>query len=178
MRHTLWAFVLAVGCYGESITPPDYPVEEPGPEGTDLQVDQNDLRFPLTSELGTEITRPIAKTIEWPGISTEEGTTFADGKVVVDQIMRDDSQDGTYGVRVRLKNTTKEAQRLEYVIRFYTREGHRIAGYQGVAGTQERWKGFVINPFRYTVVDDFARVHGAEGFRLHVRAAGAGGENK
>lgn len=173
MRHGVWALVLAVGCYGESIHPPDSPQEEPGPEGADLVVDQTDYEHPRTHELGTELTRPIAKTVEWPGISTEEGTTYVDGKVVVDQIMRDDDPHGTYGVRVRLKNTTKEALKLEYVIRFYTRQGVRIAGYQGFAGTEERWKAFVVPPYRNTVVDDFSRVHGAEGFRLHVRAAGS-----
>ncbi len=175
MRYAiLAAFLVVAGC-GDSIHPDAYPEEEPGPEGTYVEVDQSIYDSPSISELGTDATRPIAKTIEWPGISTEEGASYADDIVVVDRITREDA-DGSYGARVRLKNKTQQLLRLEYVIRFYDRQGGRIAGYKGVAGDGERWTSFTIEPLKYAVVDDFARVIGAEGFRLHVRAPGGAGD--
>src|SRR5437867_7250527 len=107
MRYAILALVFAVGCYGESIHPPQEPPMEAGPEGTEVVVDPHLYDIIQTSELGTEKVRPIAKTIEWPGVSTEVGDTFKGDAVVVDQIFRDDS-DNSYGVRIRLKNTTPQ----------------------------------------------------------------------
>jgi len=174
MRYALAALLVIAGCTGDSIGAGEYPPEEAGPE-VDRDFDPSVYDKPVISELGTELTRPIAKTIEWPGISTEEGASFADNTVVVDRIFRDDA-DGSYGARVRLKNKTKQLLKLEYVIRFYTRAGARIAGYKGVAGNDERWTPFTVEPLRYAILDDFARVIGAEGFRLHVRAPGGTGD--
>ena len=61
----------------------------------------------------------------------------------MDRILRDDA-DNNYAVRVRLKNTTKDVQ---------------------------KWQGAVVDPFGYATISDFARVMGAEGFRLYVRGA-------
>jgi uncharacterized protein YcfL len=175
MRYALAALLVISGCAGDSISSGEYPQEEPGPEGTDVVVDPSVYENPGTAELGTELTRPIAKTIEWPGISTEEGARFIDDAVVVDRIFREDA-DGTYGARVRVKNTTKQVLKAEYVIRFYTRKGGRIAGYKGVAGNEERWTPVAIEPLRTAVLDDSARVTGAEGFRLHLRTPGGTGD--
>lgn len=176
MRYALLAALLAVaGCAGDSIGAGEYPQEEPGPEGTEVEIDPSIYENPGISELGTDLTRPIAKTIEWPGISTEEGARFVDDSLVVDRIVREDA-DGTYGARVRVKNTTRQALKVEYVIRFYTRKGARIVGYKGVAGNDERWTPVSIDSLRAAVLDDFARVTGAEGFRLHVRGPGSSGD--
>lgn len=174
MRYAAVALstALFIGCYGESVHPPDYPREEAGDEGTEVKIDPEILDQVATSELGTDRTRGIAKTIEWTGISTEVGATYADDAVAVDHIFRDDS-DNNYGVRVRLNNSTKHAVRLEYLLRFYTRQGGQILGYKGVGGAQERWTGIVLDPFGTAVADDFARVMGAEGFRLFLRKAGS-----
>jgi len=177
MRHALWALVLlaggstlfATGC-GESIHPPDEWAEEAGPEGTDVHIDPAKLNNP-TSELGTDRIRPIAKTIEWLPIGTEEGATYADEALIVDRILRDDA-DNNYAVRVRLKNTTKDVQKAKWIIRFYTRHGAQIAGYVGGIGSQEKWQGVVVEPFGYATISDFARVMGADGFRLYVKGAG------
>jgi len=177
MRHAFRASVLlagvaamlVAGC-GESIHPPREWDEKAGPEGTDVEIDPAKLNNP-TSELGTDRVRPIAKTIEWLPIGTEDGATYADEALIVDRILRDDA-DNNYAVRVRLKNTTKDVQKAQWLVRFYTRQGAQIAGYVGGIGSQERWQGVVVEPFGYATVSDFARVMGAEGFRLYVKGAG------
>jgi hypothetical protein len=170
MRHAFWALVLVAGCNSESIHPPDEWREEAGPEGTDVHIDPAKLNNP-TSELGTDRVRGIAKTIEWLPIGTEEGATYSDEALVVDRILRDDAENN-YAVRVRLKNATKEVQKGQWLIRFYNRQGAQISGYVGGIGSQERWQGVVVDPFGYATVSDFARVMGAEGFRLYVKGAG------
>ena len=162
----------AAGCGGESVTPPDYPRDEAGPEGTDVAIPADTYEKPSISEFGTHKTRGIAKTLEWPGISTEEGTSYLGDALVVDRIFREDASN-FYAVRVRLKNTTKSPVKGEYLVRFYTRQGERILGYLGVGGEQERWTGFVVEPFGSAVINDFSRVMGAEGFRLAVRGTGS-----
>jgi hypothetical protein len=59
------------------------------------------------------------------------------------------------------------------MIRFYTRQGERILGYIGVGGQEERWTGFVADPFGMVTINDFCRVAGAEGFRLFIRGGGS-----
>lgn len=175
MRYALFALLFAAGCYGESIRPPEEPGVQPGPEGSEVVIDPNLYDILRISELDTEKIRPIAKTIEWPGVSTDVGETYANDAAVVDHIFRDDS-DNNYGVRIRLKNSTREIQKLEYLIRFYNRDGARLAGWVGGIGSQERWHGFLIEPLRHTVISDFCKVMGAEGFRLVVRGAGGNAE--
>jgi len=172
MRYVL-ALVIAdgiAGCNSESIHPPNEWREEAGPEGTDVNIDPAKLNNP-TSELGTDRVRPIAKTIEWLPIGTEEGASYADESLVVERILRDDA-DNNYAVRVRLKNTTKDVQKVQWIIRFYNRNGAQISGYVGGIGSGERWQGAVVEPFGYTTISDFARVMGAEGFRLYVKGTG------
>jgi hypothetical protein len=170
MRYALLAVLFVAGC-GESIKPGSEWQEEAGSGGTTVNIDPAMLNNP-TSELGTDRTRGIAKTIEWAPISTEEGATYGDDAVVVDRILRDDAENN-YGVRVRLKNTTKDVRKLQWLIRFYTRHGSQIAAYEGGIGAQEKWQGAVIDPFGYVTVSDFARVMGADGFRLLVKTAGS-----
>lgn len=174
MKRSLIALVLAAawGCGGDSITPPDYPRQEAGPEGTDVAIPADTYDKPSITELGTDRTRGIAKTLEWPGISTEEGSTYLGEAVAVERIFREDA-DNLYAVRVRLKNGQKTPAKGEYLVRFYTRNGERILGYIGVGGQEERWTGFVIDGFGNVVVNDFCRVSGAEGFRLFIRPRGS-----
>jgi hypothetical protein len=158
-------------CSGESIHPGKEWREEAGDEGTEVDIDPAKLNNP-TSELGTERVRGIAKTIEWLPIGTEEGATYCDDALVVDRILRDDAENN-YGVRVRLKNTSKNVVKLKWILRFYTRQGAQIAGYAGGLGKGgEQWQGAVAEPFGYVTVSDFARVMGAEGFRLYITGAG------
>ncbi|MBI3858285.1 MAG: DUF1425 domain-containing protein [Planctomycetes bacterium] len=170
MRHALWALIVLAGCGGESIHPPDEWREEAGNEGTDVNIDPAKLNNP-TSELGTDRVRAIAKTIEWLPIGTEEGATYNNEGLIVDRILRDDAENN-YAVRVRLKNATKDVQKAQYLIRFYHRSGAQIAGYVGGIGSQERWQGVIVEPYGYATVSDFARVMGAEGFRLYVKGGG------
>jgi hypothetical protein len=169
MRYALLALVFTAGC-GESIRPPAEWQEEAGNEGTDVNIDPAKLNNP-TSELGTDRVRAIAKTIEWLPIGTEEGATYNDEALIVDRVLRDDA-DNNYAVRVRLKNTTKDVQKVQWIIRFYNRSGAQIAGYVGGVGAGERWQGAVVDPFGYTTISDFARVMGAEGFRLYLKGPG------
>ena len=85
MRHALIALsaVAFIGCYGESVHPPDYPREEAGDEGTEVAINPEILDQIQTAELGTDRTRGIAKTIEWTGISTEVGATYHDDALTV-----------------------------------------------------------------------------------------------
>jgi len=174
MKRALLALVpiFALGCSGESVNSGDYPRDEAGDEGTDVAIPAETYEKPSISEFGTNRTRGIAKTIEWAGISTDEGTTYLGDAVAVDRIFREDAEN-FYAVRVRLKNTGKTPVKGEYLVRFYTRTGMRILGYIGVGGTEERWTGFHLEPFGSIVVNDFCRVSGAEGFRLAVRGAGS-----
>src|SRR5262249_19239085 len=120
---------------------------------------------------GTERVRPIAKTIEWLPIGTEEGANYADDRLIVDRILRDDA-DNNYAVRVRLKNSSKDVLKIKWIIRFYNRPGAQISGYAGGLGKDERWQGAVVEPYGYVTISDFARVMGAEGFRLYVTGGG------
>jgi len=169
--------LFASGCYGESVHAPDYPQDEPGPEGTDVQADPALYDKVITDELDTQRTRPIAKTIEWPGISTETGESYLGDALVVERILRDDS-DNSYAIRIRLKNTSKQVVKAECLIRFFTQSGGQIASYVGGIGAQERWTGVVAEPFGVVTVTDFARVIGAEGFRLYVRGHGGKSDGK
>ena len=170
MRHAFWLLLLLAACNSESIHPGKEWREEAGDEGTEVAIDPARLNNP-TSELGTDRTRGIAKTIEWLPIGTEEGATFCDEALVVERILRDDA-DNNYGVRVRLKNTTKNVVKAKYIVRFYNRQGAQISGYAGGLGKDERWQGVVVEPYSYATVSDFARVMGAEGFRLYVTGPG------
>ncbi len=175
MKKHAWAsLVLLAGCMGESVTPPAEFEPEAGDEGTELILDPAKLSNP-TAELGTDKTRPIAKTIEWLPIGTEQGVTFNGEAVVVDRITRDDAN-GLYGVQIRLKNRTKDRQKLQWLVRFYTRTGGQIMGYAGGLGAGERWQGAVVEPYGSVTVSDFARSNGAEGFRLFVKGAGGAGD--
>lgn len=169
-RYALFAFVLAVGCYGESVHPPQEPALEPGPEGTEIETPIG--RAPRTGELDTDRTRPIAKSVEWPNLGTEEGDTYLEDAILVDEIFRH-SAGGDYGVRVRLKNATPELLRVEYLIRFTDRRGAPFWGHGGGGGAGERWTPLVLEPFGTATAADFARAIGAEGFRLYVRKAGS-----
>jgi hypothetical protein len=172
MKKVAFVLLLIVGgCYGESVRPPGELQEEAGDEGTEVTIDPKIYEI-QTSELGTNRTHPIAKTIEWPGISSQAGDSYHEEAVKIDHVFRDDS-DNHYGVRVRLKNTTKNALKMEFLIRFYTRTGGQVMSYVGHSGVEERWTGVVVDPLKYATVTDFARIPGAEGFRLFLRGAGS-----
>lgn len=172
-RHALFALVLAVGCYGESVHPPEEPSVEPGPEGTEIETPIG--RTPRTGELDTDRTRPIAKSVEWPNLGTEEGDTYLEDAILVDEIFRQ-SAGGDYGVRVRLKNTTQQLLSVEYLIQFTDRRGVPFLGHVGGGASGGRWTGLVLEPFGMATAADFARAIGAEGFRLFVRKAGSKAE--
>ena len=156
-------------------------------QGEDIYLNLN------TSELGTDITRPIAKTIEWPDISTATGETYHRGRLTVDHITREDS-DHMYGVRVRLRNTSPHLLTMEYLIRFFARVPGQnldpiemedgtytrprlvltpIAGWNGHNGEEDRWTSILIEPYMTSVLSDFSRIMGAEGFQLLVRGRGS-----
>ncbi|MBI2932265.1 MAG: DUF1425 domain-containing protein [Planctomycetes bacterium] len=170
MRFISWTLIAVVmaGCGGRR-RPEPYPVEPVRSTNTEFAVDPTVYDEPRTSELGTNRTRGIAKTIEWQEIGTELGTTYCAGAVVVDQILREDAQD-FYGVRVRLKNTRSESLTVGYQIRFYSVQGEALIGFR------TDWRSAVVEPFGYETVTDACRLKGAVGFRLFVRLAGTAEE--
>lgn len=177
MRILLALPLMAAACGGGGISYPDEPQEPVSSEyyGEDADQVRHVLDSFRTSELETDRTRPVAKTIEWPKISTKVGTPYVAGKVAVERIERLDSGN-SYGTRVRLKNTTKEVLVLEYRFRFLNRRGGELVPYAGVSGDEAHWTGFVLEPFGVETVGDFSRIIGADGFRLFVRPRGGDGD--
>ena len=96
------------------------------------------------------------------------GTPYVSGQVVVDAIRRMDAGN-TYGVQVRMKNTTNQVLAVEFRFRFVNRKGGEQIPYLGISGAEERWTGVVFEPYGVKTMSDFSRIIGAEGFRLFVR---------
>lgn len=168
MRHYAWVVVAAAlaGCGGGGT---DYAPEPVTSYDTEFEVDADVYAHPRTSELGTDRTRGVAKTIEWQKAGTEIGTAYCAGAVVVDHILRHDAQN-FYGVTVRVKNTRNEAQRLQWRILFYSLHGETLLGFN------EDWKSIVLDPLGHESVTDSCRLKGATAFRLFLRAGGASDE--
>lgn len=185
MRYAFFAILAVAGC-GSSDEEYAADPSDPGTDVTyvtdvtdvtDVTVDPKDLDHPRISELDTDRLRPPAKTIEWAPLGTTQGTKYHSGAVVVERIHREDA-DHSYGVRVRLENTTKDVLKMEYLVRFVMRAGGELGGYTGSNGTVDRWSPFVLEPYGVKEVGDFCRVMGAEGFKLFVRGAGATGDGR
>jgi uncharacterized protein YcfL len=142
------------------------PDEKASSTDTNLDIDKRIYDHPKTSELGTDRTRPIAKTVDWPAVSTNEGTTYQAGTAVIDKIFRQDADD-FYAVGVRIGNRTTQPLKLEYRILFYDKNGARVLS------LETDFRNFIVEPRDVTVVSDGCRTKGAVGFRLFVRAAGS-----
>jgi hypothetical protein len=169
MRHLAWLAVVAAGCGGGMKVPndPDEPVRSDGRVDVDPAAYQN-VR---TSELGTDRTRGIAKTIEWQKSGTELGTTYCGGAVVVEKILRDDA-DNFYGVRVRLANRQNQAAAFQWRIQFTNLKGEPLIGFNHNEVDEPVWKSVSLAPLGMEVVTDSCRLKGAVAFRLFVRKAG------
>ncbi len=147
-----------------------------GPQAPDLTTDDftyqiqtsEELLEVQTSELGTDKIHDRAKTIEWANISTDAGTRYLGGSILVDRVLRYDAAN-LYGVKVRLKNTTTEPLAFEYQVRFFDADGIWLIG------LRDPWKQIAIEPFRLRTLKASARRTGAVGFRVHIRAAGGDG---
>ena len=133
-----------------------------------------------THELGTDRTRGRAKTIEWAKISTTAGTRYLGGAVVVDRIIRSDAED-IYGVEVRLKNVNDRRISFQVRIYFIDEEGNYILGVKSRGfdtRVDEDWKTVAIEGLGLHSVTDSARMRGAVGFDLRIRASGTDGEGR
>jgi hypothetical protein len=151
------------------------PLDPVSSSDTNVQVDPSIYQNPQTSELGTDRTRGIAKTIEWSRNGTEMGSTFCRETIVVDHIMREDAENW-YGVRVRLKNTQTAAQAIQWHITFFNAKGERLLSLNETwkeGDWQETWKSAVLDGLGLVTLTDACRLKGAVGFRLYVRKAGA-----
>ncbi len=173
MRYALFAILAVAGCGSAQ----EGPGGEPLDLGTDITFDPKDVDHPQISELDTDRLRPPAKTIEWSALSTSVGESFHSDAVVVDRIHREDA-DHNFGVRVLLKNTTRDVLKMEYLVRFVMRAGGELGGYTGSNGAGDRWSPFALEPYGIKEVGDFCRVMGADGFKLFVRGAGAATDGK
>ena len=118
-----------------------------------------------TYSLGTERLRPVSKTIDWPDVSTPDGAGFLGGDIVVDRILREDS-DNMYGIRVRLGNKSTNLQEIEYRIQFTDEKKVDLLA------VHDGWRSIVIEPRGLREVTDACRVHGAIGFQIQVRRTG------
>jgi len=177
MRHLAWALMAVAcatpGCGRRSIGDvPDEPRDPYGSTDTEFTVDPSIYENPRTSELGTERTRGIAKTIEWQKSGTELGTTYCGGVAVVDKVLRDDAEN-FYSVRVRLENRRNEKHHLQWRIQFYNAKGEPLIGFNHNEVDEPTWKAIVLDPLGFSTVTDSCRLKGAVGFRLFVRKAGS-----
>lgn len=118
-----------------------------------------------TDELGTERTRGLAKTIDWPNAGTNETTTFLNGDLVVDRILREDAEN-LYGVRVRLGNRTTRVEKIEYRFRFFDSTGAELLP------IHTDWRPAILEPRGLREVSDSCSVRWAVGFHLLVRRPG------
>ncbi len=174
MRHYVWfAAVLAAGCGGGSALDDEYPTEQPSSTDTQFTVDPSIYENPHTSELGTNRTRGIAKTIDWQKTGTETGTAYCAGAAVVDQVLRDDAEN-FYGVRIRLKNTKSGAQAFQWRIYFFNIKGEAMLGFNHDEKEAPSWKSVHVDSLGYATVTDSCRLRGAVSFRLFVRQGGNG----
>ena len=145
-----------------------------GPEAAPLTTDDftyqietsEDLLELRTSEIGTDKIHDRSKTVEWANISTDAGTRYLGGTIVIDRVLRYDAAN-LYGVKVRLKNTTAKPLAAEYQVRFFAADGTWLIG------LRDPWKRIALDPFRLRTLKASARRTGAVGFRLHLRAPGS-----
>ncbi len=157
MRNCALAFVLLVSCSSTRKTK-----EPERREASDPTLLTRNTQPGATGDLGTERTRPGSKTIDWPGLGTAENTTFLNGDIVVDRILREDGEN-MYGARVRLGNRSSRIQRLEFRFVFLDPQGSRLLP------VRNRWHSIMIEPRGVLEVSDACRVHGAVAFELFVR---------
>ncbi|MBI4564961.1 MAG: DUF1425 domain-containing protein [Planctomycetes bacterium] len=144
----------------------DVPEPREGPIDVSGQID----RVALSSELSTSRTRDMAKTIEWPDMSTSEGNEYLGGAVTVDKIFRYDA-DNLFVVKVRLQNETDQSITFEWKVTFLDRHGRDIAGF-GFEDA-DAWKSLQIEPLSWETVSSNARIRGAVGFKLWIRPRSA-----
>lgn len=173
MRHLVWALLplLVPACGRRHLDIPDEPIEPAYSDGL-VDVDPSIYASMKTSELGTERTRGIAKTIEWQKSGTELGTTYCGGAVVVEKVLRDDAEN-FFGVRVRMENRRNEKHTLQWRLQFYNAKGEPLIGFIHNEVNEPVWKSIVLPPLGFETVTDSCRLKGAVAFRLFVRKGGA-----
>ena len=137
-----------------------------------LMVDAAFYENVTTSELGTELIRGTAKTVDWSFGSIDEGTTYLGGFIKVDKIFRQDA-DNFFKVSIRLRNTDGSPAKVEWKIALYDAQGTRMAGLSDWVGDKEVWRSASIEPRSSVLINNGSRVKGATVFRLTVRRSGA-----
>jgi hypothetical protein len=166
---------LAGGCRRQN---PDfyntYDAEEEavGEYDPSLMVDPAFYENVKTSELGTELIRGTAKTVDWSFGSIDEGATYLGGFLRVDKVFRQDADD-FFKVTIRLRNTDASPAKIEWKIALFDANGTRMSGLTDWVGDKEVWRSASIEPRSSVLVNNGSRIKGATVFRLHVRRAGA-----
>lgn len=140
-----------------------------------LMVDPAFYENVKTSELGTDVLRGPAKSVDWAFGSVEEGTTYIGGAIGVEKIHRNDAEN-FYNVSIRLRNRQATAQKIEWKIALFDGTGARVSGLTDWVGEKEVWHAASLEPHAFVSVSNGARLKGATVFRLHVRRAGASDE--
>ena len=159
MRRSALLLLALASCSGSSRKEPTR-TEEPV-----TRVDPQSSNPVRTDELGTDRTRPVAKTLEWPNVSTSDQAVYLGGEVVIDRIRREDAED-MYGVYVRLGNRSTQVQKIEYRILFFGANRNRLLG------VHEEYRSAILEPRGVREVSDACALHGAVGFQLLVRRTG------
>jgi hypothetical protein len=180
MRHlAAWSLLSAAvlaGCRANTSLdmyyPPDDEEYEAIGDAPALLMDPAYYEEVKTSELGTEKTRGIAKTVDWIDVSTTIGTTYMNGGIGVESIERGDA-DNFYSARVLIKNRNVATAKIECKIAFFNAQGDRLIGVDDFTGDKEVWQPVQLEGLGSAKVTNSCRVKGAVSFRLHVRAAGA-----
>ncbi len=163
------------GCGWGEIDIEEMPMEPVSSSDTQVSVDPSVYESPKTSELGTDRTRGQAKTLEWQQVGTEMGATYCGGAVVVDHVIREDA-DNWYGVRVRVKNTQNNVEKLQWRISFYNAKGERFLSLNETwkeGEWNETWKSNAMDPLGLLTVTDACRLKGAVSYRLFLRRQGS-----
>lgn len=165
MKRAAWLVLLLASCSSSDDDSRLYEKEPVGSYDPKLETDPKLIEDFRTHELGTDRTGSLSKTIEPQNGSTPDSSTYTGGEVVIDKVFREDAQD-MFAVKVRLGNRSTSAQKLEYRIRFFDRNGVLLLGHH------DDFRAMTIEPRGLEIVSDACRTHGAVGYQLYVRRQG------
>jgi hypothetical protein len=129
---------------------------ESGPAPIELRRDVDPGPSPWDMPTGQ-----ISKSIHYADFNTVKGTTYLNGAIIVDHILAHDGDD-VFSVNVRIRNTTGEPIRGDYLIEFRTRNLETIAGHK------RAWESFVLDEHGVAVLSNSALIRGAVGFKLFI----------
>lgn len=156
MKHLLTLGILSLTLTACSADGEPQVDPESGPAPIELRRDVDPGPSPWDLPTGQ-----ISKSIHYADFNTVKGTTYLNGAIIVDHILAHDGDD-VFSVNVRIRNTTSESIRGDYLIEFRTRNLELIAGHK------RSWEPFVIDGHGVAVLSNSALIRGAVGFKLFI----------